>query len=731
MIIILRINSHSDFELGFPLKKKQIMKNLQFVYEYCLTHIPTPSFHINPYVLMEWGQANILTANILALLSHLFYHFELKGHDASVKKSSNVAQSAVSKTPPPSAQSLQSSSEGAISRPPLSTPESSVPSLRPNLQSRSSGNLPSSRQGVKTSSLVRSSRAPNKTGAVAEGVGIADSESPSNFRVFQAPFRSSLNANQSKALASFSTAKSSLLKGTHAQSTPVLHNPSNSSGSGSGLISLSSENLNTQDQVRVSNRESLVRQNHARKSKRSDVQSHRYVSDEGSFTPEFRISLTDSRKMHFKELDLIAISTDGEDSKILDNVGNAPASTTEPEPRVTSAPSDVRGSFTLDKQHTYASASEAGLPIINGQDQQFSDKVVAIKSELGRDESKIPGCEVLTPPQVLVPPTLDMTIQAEPASASVQELRSNVRAFVSTLVAENANFEMKVRSQRLKLYHLAKAKGIDSTLDSEESIASSESASETFVTATSEQKHPDTAESASGVIISERKHPDTAEPAGSVVTSEYKHPDTVEYATGVITSKHKHPDTAEPAGGVITSKHKHPDTAELAGGVITSKHKHPDTAEPARGVITSKHKHPDTAEPAGGVITSKQKPSVSRGASLASTTVPTFKVEVTPSLERFQQDEAMILMQVSSEDGVPDEHNTRPMSVKSEQHSLHSFPFTPVASTGQVYIAKSPSVHSTDVQPPQAGVVKEMEVANPWSKPPNKDSKVRNRACAC
>jgi hypothetical protein len=180
----------------------------------------------------------------------------------------------------------------------------------------------------------------------------------------------------------------------------------------------------------------------------------------GQESENFSVSIPDSRQ-ESTGADLHAASVDTPDSKETDHSEETrPVSSAIPfsmnfEDSSSSA-QQVRGSFTLDKQHTYATASAAGLPIIN-------------------DKNKLPDShteEILSPPNILSERKTDseavmltnilqlhqggsaytIASQKQPIPTDVKELRVNLRSFITSLQSESVDMEREAKTQRLKLY---------------------------------------------------------------------------------------------------------------------------------------------------------------------------------------------------------------------------------------------------------------------------------------
>ena len=176
----------ADFKIkGHPLKRKKALKNLKFICEYCSTHFAAPAFHLSPSEIVELGPSGVLKGNILALLANLFFCFEMSQNEPSLKKGGILLSSSSSSL------SNQNLSERTLVDPSNLHHHSFHSNSKKNLSSQS-------RQGE----------------AEPGSQDATPGSSSSNLRAFNAPFRSSLNKPQSKALAAFGREKHHL-KGTH------------------------------------------------------------------------------------------------------------------------------------------------------------------------------------------------------------------------------------------------------------------------------------------------------------------------------------------------------------------------------------------------------------------------------------------------------------------------------------------------------------------------------------
>lgn len=275
-------------------------------------------------------------------------------------------------------------------------------------------------------------------------------------RTFKAPLRTSLTSFQSKALAAFGKDKYLLTKGALSQSSPLLQvqlaappvAPSNK------LISASTDNLHIEKQmknVRFRSRGSIARQ-------RNPLGvSHKSTRPEGTGAKQ-------SEDLHAASVDTPDSAESGDThtkcEEILPVSSAIPVSTDlEDWPPV----QQVRGSFTLDKQHTFASASAAGLPIINKK-AKLADHVGEIPSSqsLATLGQRRTNSEAVMLTNVLQlhqgGSTYTIATQEQHIPTDVKELRVNLRSFITSLQSESVDMEREAKIQRLKLYQPNKAR---------------------------------------------------------------------------------------------------------------------------------------------------------------------------------------------------------------------------------------------------------------------------------
>lgn len=388
---------------------------------------------------------------------------------------SNVTSSGSSVVRPPTQNqnraSLHCASSGSISKP---LTGAAALRLRPSLQSQSAGVLlvppshKSSGSDPKTTQIYNPRKDKGSASNSADIQPLAMKlesnsqtslqSSESNFRTFKAPLRTSLSSFQSKALAAFdkdNVNKHLLTKGALSQSSPLLQVQAvPSSSRNNELISISTDNLQIQKQMR-----------NARDRNRGSV-----ACKKNPLVVSHRSTKPNNIQSSCTEGDTVSVDApdNGRSSPAPNGRSNPalPASSAISVPMNSSATQQVRGSFTLDKQHTYASASAAGLPIINNKDK-LSVSVGGVPQPLpvtttGQSRTNS-GAMMLTNLLQLHHggSTYTLATQKQPIPSDVQELRVNLRSFITSLQSESVHMEREAKIQRLKLYQPNKARNGD------------------------------------------------------------------------------------------------------------------------------------------------------------------------------------------------------------------------------------------------------------------------------
>ena len=384
-------SSIADFRFSAkPLSRAHCLQNLTKVRDICSSHLPRPGFHLTPENLLQFGQSEPLKANVLTLLAHLFRCFELgvTGRTPGGNKitsngtlANGAADHSSTNVRIPVNRNREGSRENLASRRSLfrrDHPGGQLPPSGHNLSSYSTSHLPSERHtGVgganitigssfrrlssfSTSALETTHRGPLISGST----------------VFNAPLRNSLTTSQSTALAGF-----------HQQPKPSATHLDSTNRNPHPLITVSTDNLRIREQM-ASER---------RKRRRPIRYSASLSSSSGSSSPVVELSLSGAA-----DADISGNSTTSWHLSTRQNVnpdpvsnGNTDAATYASQPQAShlqlrvngSAISpeealhciadsskeedrDLRGSFTIDKCHTLASASAAGLPIVKSTSER-------------------------------------------------------------------------------------------------------------------------------------------------------------------------------------------------------------------------------------------------------------------------------------------------------------------------------------------------------------------------
>lgn len=364
----------------------------------------------------------------MALLAHLFRCFEGQMAPELVLKKkrsttiSNTEELASSVSSSSYNRSLHSNSDKVLSTRPgavLTTNKLPHSGLKNSLESQSAGPLLALPKHKRTSDRVLTN-----TNAS------SDVQSESFSRVFTAPFRSSLNASQMSALAAFKKdAVNSVLQGVQTQSSPFIHAQVSSmpviktKNAPRSLISASADNLNLQEQMlndSSKNRVSFARNREFplgttthrtnRVSSTTDKLSGVDSTDYENFTKKSSTLLNSaldpsSSKSRLKTNDTKIYGSTGHshitdgpkanpkaDVAKVDNLHDSVPVSISSEHQHQSPVLQVRGSFTLDKQHTYASANAAGLPIINNREEPAKES-----PETSQTEPSLPTATTTAP----------------------------------------------------------------------------------------------------------------------------------------------------------------------------------------------------------------------------------------------------------------------------------------------------------------------------------------------
>ena len=381
----------ADFCFGEKFfSQSHCLRNLSKVRDICNSNLPPPGFHLNPKEMVLLCQSDTLKTNIVALLASLFVCFE-------VQQGSTVANGL---GPHKSSETLQESLSRKRS---LFGKDKRPPHSHSSLYSYSMSDIPTAHHHVQNGTSRISSRERNhshnlssfSTSALVNHHHPAtNATSPrTSSTVFNAPIRSLLTVPQAAALASFS--KQMQLPGQDERTT---HYPN------SELITASTENLHIQEQ--------MISERMSRNHKQQSVRYNASLSSSSNDTSSIDLSTSGAADVsgncaeswppvnNVNQLHPHPASTDASPSEPVTASTNSDSSKSSavsqdlPDAPVkcSSSPSkhsvqfyvdvsttnedrdgETRRSFTLDKWHTMASASAAGLPIISNNASEHSN----------------------------------------------------------------------------------------------------------------------------------------------------------------------------------------------------------------------------------------------------------------------------------------------------------------------------------------------------------------------
>ena len=415
-----------DFHFGeHQLTKQQCLQNLTRAEEIYSSILSPGAFHLSPGEILRWSQSRILDCNIQALLAHLYHCFEVRANRQShIKplKSSSDSQLTTNRS---------HEDTGSLSRRQNLLRRSKLLSKGTN-NTQKVGSLPQpqlhsfSTSDLNPSRILTSQRKvrPLVVDTQAVLLNVASNQSLSSFSasalvpdtkeihkshssvqpsttVFKAPIRSSLSVSQAAALSHFDRLSMKLGKGPHTQSSPALHVsttlPNLPQPSKQDIITASTDNLMIREQMLASKpkRTTSNTANASLKPKSLTVPtqplSSRSASDiSGGSDDEFIVSspgadvsgncttswnaATTEKTLPYGEIQEQDPPYQPPDVETVDF--NARAMPPPHLLQLESEPQEIaRRSFTLDKQHTIATASAAGLPII-GSGKDFDHQQV-------------------------------------------------------------------------------------------------------------------------------------------------------------------------------------------------------------------------------------------------------------------------------------------------------------------------------------------------------------------
>lgn len=339
------INSFcADFDLGnSPLSEKQALNNIQAVCDYCTAHLSPSAFHIPPIDFLQWAESGLLKSNILALLARLFYSLEL-GRAMSTLKSCGTSSS--SSLPPRIYQFKGYEKKQRYPPQILDHSESTETAIvLPKLNGSEPG---SSRTTIISRKKLAKLSSPS-------------AEPHMDSTIFDAPLRSSLDMQQVSALPAFRRDKISQTKDTHSQSSPLLNMnmpliPSIKRHSSQNKPILSIDSVMLKEQMNdIQMMGSFVRRpmcllEHSA-GMRDNTTNSPCISRIYECTTKQGLEECDSSESGSLSLQCKDATLTMSESTIVEEL--------------TGSQCFMRESFTVDKQHTYATANAAGLPIVD------------------------------------------------------------------------------------------------------------------------------------------------------------------------------------------------------------------------------------------------------------------------------------------------------------------------------------------------------------------------------
>ena len=397
--------------------------------EVCASFLPPPGFHITPTEILQWSQTTVLKSNIQALLSLLYHCLEYKQCHSSTTSTSDVRvlqqkQNSVSikKVVPPSILAKKRHSIHSFSTndlyPSSSRARKSQGGPNSNSSSNNNSNSFQSLSLYSMSALAENYRSQEQHSVLPPihnpaGLGSSHSSSTSS-TVFKPPIRSSVTASQAAALASFK--KPPLTKGPHSQSSPAMRisvsdvPPPITSKTTRQQISASTDNLFIREKMlteklhrAVTSGALSIPQRYTERFNNSSGNSSEASNGSSSSslgadvsgncttaTNSLRngqiVGAISDREYIDGQVQHTSHRSDDDNLQLLSHVyplhvGSSDSSkaVTQTELEIDSSSPlklgielkhdeiDTRSSFTLTKQHTYASASAAGLPIIDSR----------------------------------------------------------------------------------------------------------------------------------------------------------------------------------------------------------------------------------------------------------------------------------------------------------------------------------------------------------------------------
>ena len=458
----------AGFYLGNdPLSEEQALNNIQAVCDYCTAHFSPSTFHIPPIDFLQGAESGLLKSNILALLACLFSSFEVErvvptlkgyGSSSSSKSLSDTHQFSV----------LQSSNNG---------PVMSRRTLDAEIKQRALLQL-NHPQSTETATVlpklnvaeIRSTKTTTNNRKVLAIGDKLSTEPHMDSTIVDSALRSSFHSEQLSTLAAFR--RISQIEDTHSQSSPLLNRPIPSTRNQSSQnrpISFSVDNLKLKEQMNAIQRMgSFVRK---QKLEHSMVMMGNIAK--GSGTSRTYEHATHKSRNGFDSSKSGSVSLPFEDRSL--------KMSQSIEEELTDTQLFTSESFTVHKRHTYATASAAGLPIVETSfksDTQANDKSAPRYEEITATTSPADKGDIIsqkTPPELMLAGSssnlinltklLERHLQHNNARwnyntqarrdtipPNVRELRLKVASVIDSLQSENLHLESEVKQQKLELH---------------------------------------------------------------------------------------------------------------------------------------------------------------------------------------------------------------------------------------------------------------------------------------
>ena len=693
--------------------------------------------------MIQYGKSELLHSNILVLLAHLFYCFEMEGLTKKGSGQSSCSTASSSSIPKPLQNPnrigmLQSASDGAInkadSRVSLST--SDLGHIPLQLSKSSGTSLTSSknhRLTVKRSEIQISNSDNNSFYSVSESFsGNSMLSSGSNSRIFNAPLRNSLSVSQVSALTAFNVKKHPLMTVSQTQSSPLIPVPSgtslsvctsNSSFSVKKPISISVDNLHLREEMttnRNRSRGSIMRLqrvplglNH-RNSTTDTTSELSEFDDRNVYDPRWtdnnnELGQPSDESVMLREVsdvyyprwtdsnsELGQPSSESVLSREVSDVyyprqtdNNNELGQPSGESVMSHEVSDVfptlidlppslhsRESFVVEKQHTIDSANAAGLPVIYSTDvyAEPSESETYVNTSTSSSSCTNSGPTKSSKEKIVLTDLLqhrDMCIDDSPHQnisipSSVADLKVNLMPVLASLQSQIAHMENEAMLHRLKIQS-----------DLEKFNTKMSQSKDTMSSSGSEYT---TAHSNPEIV---KMHTDTAAPSN---------PETVKVHTAVPSE----PETGE----IHTAVPSKPETE--VSNITLTKDEHDSSSASVRAV--NRKNLSDTWNDKPKLLQSMEQKLTTTKQKSKGKLEQKLEWKSEHQLPRNEDNEKTMASCVSNEI-----QNTK---VSNSYQPLEEFPFSPIASNGQVFVEQTP-------QPLQACLPKKSDVDDQASPPQN------------